>query len=290
MNKTMNSFVTRTISAVIYVILLLCGMLLGKYTFLAIMLLFLGCMMYEFMHMTMGKSYRYSQYLTILGALVFYTLLWAIRAFPAVGGDFAFLSLIPLFIVMVNSLYVKDKSEFGKFANVYTSLLYIAIPFATTILVVMDSEGNYNGLLLACFFVLIWASDCGAYLFGITLGQKYGKKLFESISPKKSWVGFWGGMLLCVAASLLFYFTGVWVFAGLDAHFTWYQAVILAILMHIAGVYGDLFESQWKRHYAVKDSGNIIPGHGGLLDRLDSTLFAVPIGIIYLSLFHLFVN
>lgn len=286
----MNSLATRTISGIVYVILLLSGILLGKFTFLAVMLLFLGCMMYEFMHMTMGTSYRYSQYLTIFGALVFFTLLWAIRAFPAVGGDFAFLSLIPLFIVMVNSLYVKDKSEFGKFANVYTSLLYIAIPFATTILVVMDSEGNYNGLLLACFFVLIWASDCGAYIFGITLGQKYGKKLFESISPKKSWIGFWGGMLLCVAVSLLLYFTGVWVFAGLDAHFTWYQAVILAILMHIAGVYGDLFESQWKRHYAVKDSGYIIPGHGGLLDRLDSTLFAVPAGIIYLSLFHLFVN
>ena len=148
---------------------------------------------------------------------------------------------------------------------------------------VIDGDGNYSGLILVLFMVLVWMSDVGAYVFGMSFGQKYGKKLFESISPKKSWIGFWGGMFVAILVSLIFCFTGVWKIAGAE-YISWYHSIILAVLMNIAGVYGDLFESQWKRHYAVKDSGKLIPGHGGLLDRLDSTLFAVPVGMLYINL------
>jgi phosphatidate cytidylyltransferase len=125
------------------------------------------------------------------------------------------------------------------------------------------------------FFAIVWGSDVGAYLFGITLGQKYGKKLFPSISPKKSWIGFWGGMLMAVAVAIILHYVGL-------LQFTILHCILLAVLLDIAGVYGDLIESQWKRHYNVKDSGNLIPGHGGLLDRFDSALIAIPIGVIYL--------
>mgnify|MGYP002513203285 CR=1 FL=1 len=107
------------------------------------------------------------------------------------------------------------------------------------------------------------------------MGQKYGKKLFPSISPKKSWIGFWGGL-----------FTAVGIAVGLKYYgllpFDLVHCIAMAILLNVTGVYGDLIESQWKRHYEVKDSGTIIPGHGGLLDRFDSALIAIPIGIIYL--------
>ena len=136
--------------------------------------------------------------------------------------------------------------------------------------------------MLLCFFAIIWGSDVGAYLFGITLGQKYGKKLFPSISPKKSWIGFWGGMLLAIVVSITLYKLG-WFPDFTNSETTnIVNYISMAVLLHVVGVYGDLIESQWKRHYNVKDSGNIIPGHGGLLDRFDSALIAIPIGIIYL--------
>ena len=289
----MNTLIKRTLSGAVYVALLIGCVLWCKYSFLALMLLFEALMMNEFMTMTMGKEYRFSQMLTIFTGLALFALTWAVRAFPGVHAEFVFLSLIPLFAVMINSLYVKDKSDFGKFANVYTALLYVAIPLTINNFLVMQTpdgtaaDSTYNGLLLLCFFIIIWCSDIGAYLFGISLGQKYGKKLFPSISPKKSWIGFWGGMAIAVAASLAMYFTGLWEYAGLRA-MTWWHAAILAVVMNVFGVYGDLFESQWKRHYGVKDSGNIIPGHGGMLDRLDSAIFAIPVGTIYLAIFKLF--
>jgi phosphatidate cytidylyltransferase len=112
-------------------------------------------------------------------------------------------------------------------------------------------------------------------MFGITLGQKYGKKLFPAISPKKSWIGFWGGLAAAVATAVGLHYAGIFCFDLI-------HCICMSVLLCVTGVYGDLIESQWKRHYEVKDSGTIIPGHGGLLDRFDSALIAIPIGIIYL--------
>jgi phosphatidate cytidylyltransferase len=140
---------------------------------------------------------------------------------------------------------------------------------------VFNSEGEFNGILLLSFFVIIWGSDVGAYLFGMSLGQRYGKKLFPSVSPKKSWIGFWGGLFTAVLVAVLLNIAGIFTFKMI-------HCIARAVLLCITGVYGDLIESQWKRHYDVKDSGSIIPGHGGLLDRFDSALIAIPIGIIYL--------
>lgn len=283
----MNNLVTRSVSGAVYVILLLGCVLWNKYSFLVLMLFFLAVMMYEFLKMTMGNEYKYSQWISIGVGCMFFALIWSVRSIPSFHSEFCFLALVPLFILMINSLYVKDKSNFGKFANVYTALMYLAIPFTVNVYVVMDNCGHYNGMLLVLFFVLVWASDIGAYVFGMALGQKFGKKLFPSISPKKSWVGYWGGLIVTVAVSLLLYFTHAWSVSGLFG-FTWYHSVLIAVVMHVFGAYGDLFESQWKRYYDRKDSGTIIPGHGGLLDRLDSSLFAIPTGVIYLFIFKFF--
>ena len=195
-------------------------------------------------------------------------------------GRLVMLAFIPIFVVMINSLYVKDKTDFGKFAFIYTALLYIAVPMTLTNFAVFRFIGAYDGVLLLCFFAIIWASDVGAYVFGITLGQKYGKKLFPAVSPKKSWIGFWGGLLLAVAVAVVLNCTGLF-------RYPLYHCIIMAVLMNIAGVYGDLIESQWKRHYAIKDSGSVIPGHGGIWDRFDSALMAIPAGVIYLVVLNI---
>lgn len=274
----MNNFIKRTISGVGFVVIMLAAFLTNKYVFGIVMLASLIVMMREFLHMTCGKNYWFSQILSILAGATLFTLTYLFKGFNF-PGRFVVLAFIPVFVLMINSLYVKDKSRFDKFSNLYTAILYIAVPWSLLNFAVFDSNGGFSGIMLLCFFAIIWGTDVGAYIFGITLGQKYGKKLFPSISPKKSWIGFWGGMLTAVAVSIALYYAGLF-------HFDLLHCIIMAILLCITGVYGDLIESQWKRHYEVKDSGTLIPGHGGLLDRFDSALIAIPIGIIYLVILN----
>ena len=253
---------------------MLASLLLNKFLFGGIMLLALIVMMREFMKMTMGNEYKYSQMLTILSGVILFTLIFLYKS-NLVPGRLVILAFIPIFIVMINSLYVKDKTRFGKFANLYTAILYIAVPWSMLNFAAFNADGEFNGILLLSFFCIIWGSDVGAYIFGMALGQKYGKKLFPSISPKKSWIGFWGGMLTSVLVAVALHYTGM-------IRYDLIHCIALAVLLDVMGVYGDLIESQWKRHYDIKDSGNAIPGHGGLLDRFDSALIGIPIGIIYL--------
>lgn len=270
----MNNFVKRTISGIGFVAVMLAAFLTTKYVFGAVMLLALVIMMREFLKMTCGKDYWFSQILSILAGATLFSLIYLYKGFNF-PGRLVILAFVPVFVLMINSLYVKDKSRFDKFSNLYTALIYIAVPWSLLNFAVFNCNGEFDGKLLLCFFAVIWGSDVGAYLFGITLGQKYGKKLFPSISPKKSWIGFWGGLLMSAAVAVILHYSGLFTFDIV-------HCIAMSTLLCLAGVYGDLIESQWKRHYEVKDSGNIIPGHGGLLDRFDSALIAIPIGIIYL--------
>ena len=275
----MNNFIKRTLSGIGFAAIMLAALLTNKFVFGIVMLLSLVVMMREFLHMTCGSEYRYSQILSIFAGVTLFVLTYLFKGFNF-PGRLVILAFIPVFVVMINSLYVKDKSRFDKFANLYTAILYIAVPWSVFNFAVFNGCGDFNGKLLLAFFAIVWGSDVGAYLFGITLGQKYGKKLFPSISPKKSWIGFWGGMLMAIAVAMILHYAGL-------MPFTLLHCVFLAVLLDVAGVYGDLIESQWKRHYNVKDSGNLIPGHGGMLDRFDSALIAIPIGVIYLVVANL---
>ena len=270
----MNNFIKRTISGIGFAAIMLAALLTNKYVFGTVMLLSLIIMMKEFLRMTCGKNYWFSQILSILAGATLFSLIYLFKGFNF-PGRLVILAFVPVFVLMINSLYVKDKSRFDKFSNLYAALIYIAVPWSLLNFAVFNGEGEFNGILLLCFFAIIWGTDVGAYLFGITLGQRYGKKLFPSISPKKSWIGFWGGIAMAVGVAVALHYAGLFCFDLI-------HCICIALLLAVTGVYGDLIESQWKRHYEVKDSGTIIPGHGGLLDRFDSALIAIPIGIIYL--------
>ncbi len=274
----MKSAVVRTLSGAVYGALIFLCLLVNGYLFAALIIFMMCVMMAEFYKMTMGESYKFSRALAIGAGVILFLLLYFCRAFN-MPGKYVALAIIPVLVVMFNSLLVRDKSEFTKFAYIYTGLLYIAVPMALSNLLAFK-EGAFSGLLILCFFIIIWCSDIGAYFLGTMFGQKYGKKLAPEISPKKSWVGFWGGLVFAILAALVLHWTGL-------LQIPLIHCVVLAALMHCAGVAGDLFESMWKRCCNVKDSGNIIPGHGGMLDRLDSTLMAMPLGAIYLLLFNL---
>lgn len=270
----MNNFVKRTLSGIGFAAVMLAALLTNKFVFGFVMLLSLVVMMKEFLQMTCGSEYRCSQALSIFAGAVLFLLVFLYNGFN-LPGRFIILAMVPVFVLMINSLYLKDKKDFHKFANLYTSILYIAVPWSLFNFAAFSADSQFNGVLLLSFFGIVWASDVGAYVFGITLGQKYGKKLFPSISPKKSWIGFWGGILTAVVVAVILHRCEI-------LNFSMLHSMILAVLINVASVYGDLIESQWKRYYNVKDSSNLIPGHGGLLDRFDSALVAIPVGVIYL--------
>lgn len=275
----MNNTVLRTVSGVGFIIVMLAGLLIDKFLFAGLVMFIMTVMMHEFYTITMNDRYRFSRILAILSGLTLFVLIFCVSAY-GMPVKYVALAILPVMIVMVNSLYVRDKTEFGKFSDIYTGILYIAVPLSLSNLIVFFGN-RFNGTVLLCFFILIWSSDIGGYVFGSTLGKKFSKKLFPDISPKKTWAGFWGGMFCSILAAVVLKY-------AMHLPISLLNTVLLAVVMDIAGVYGDLFESQWKRHYNVKDSGTIIPGHGGMLDRFDSTLMAMPAGALYLVLMNIF--
>ena len=195
--------------------------------------------------------------------------------------------LVSIVYLMVAELYMKAKDPINNWAYTMLSQLYIALPFSLLNVLAFRSNGydiQYSYLAPLAVFVFLWINDAGAYCIGSLLGRH---KLFPRISPGKSWEGSVGGGLLVMAAAVL-----VWWLTeqygvndiGLNA----WQWAGLGLVVVIFGTWGDLIESLFKRTLGIKDSGNILPGHGGMLDRFDSTLMAVPAAVVYLYTLTLF--
>lgn len=181
--------------------------------------------------------------------------------------------------------YLRMPFKTGKVLSTVHFIIYVlaGIVYIVGSLAVLNSlafnGGSFSGVLPLCFFLMIWSSDVGAYCIGSTLGQN-SRKMAPKLSPNKSWAGFWGGLAFCLIAAVILRLTGM---LGI----TWTGAIVLGVVIHCVGVLGDLLESAWKRRFDVKDSGKLIPGHGGLLDRFDSSLAAIPAGTLLLFLFKL---
>lgn len=197
------------------------------------------------------------------------------------GKSYAIYGIALLYLI-VSELYKHSKDPLRNWALAFASQLYVALPFAMLpMLSVAYDPANgqmaYQWIYPLALFIFLWTNDTGAYLFGCGLSRYIPYKLFPRISPKKSWIGSIGGGLLTVAASLVI------------RHFfpetleveKW---VGFALTVVVFGTWGDLVESLIKRQLGIKDSGNILPGHGGLLDRFDSALLSIPAVVIYMLL------
>ena len=206
------------------------------------------------------------------------------------GGSAKSMVFIPYLVtvvyLLVAELYGKQPDPINNWAYTMLSQMYIALPFSLINVLAFtatpDGRVMFNTILPLSVFVFLWANDTGAYCVGSLLGRH---KLFPRISPGKSWEGSIGGGLLVVALAWAYGwyesshgmgFLNEWQWAG------------LGLVVVIFGTWGDLVESLFKRTLGIKDSGNILPGHGGMLDRFDSSLLAIPAAVVYLYTLTLF--
>ena len=190
--------------------------------------------------------------------------------------------LVTLIYLMVEELYLKHEDPINNWAYTMMSQLYIALPFSllNALAFHFSPQGfvTFDPILPLCVFVFLWINDAGAYICGSLLGKH---KLFPRISPGKSWEGSIGGGILVMAAAI-----GVWYLTeqyGVNQfQLSAIQWAGLGLMVVVFGTWGDLIESLFKRTLGIKDSGHILPGHGGMLDRFDSSLLAFPAATVYI--------
>lgn len=191
-----------------------------------------------------------------------------------ISSRYYFLIFPLIAFVYVIKLYKKtEQKPFTNIAFTFLGVFYVAVPFALLNVATFE-EGYYNYEIILGSLLILWASDSGAYFAGTLFGKH---RLFERISPKKSWEGFWGGAALAIVITyiLTLYFHSL-------SLVDW---MIVSLIIIIGGTFGDLIESLLKRSIEIKDSGDSLPGHGGFLDRFDGLLISAPFIVAYLEIF-----
>ena len=261
----MSSFLQRSLSGLVYVVLFIGSVLYSKESFVTLTAVFGLICIREFSKLIKSKAY------------VSYAIFIAIIVFIALREDSFQGILIGLVLALTGSLQSlyflfskKAKTPKNSVLKEDLTIRYLVLSFGLLILLPF-SEGNYEPLIIVYLLLLIWSNDSFAYLIGKNFGKR---KLYESVSPKKTIEGFVGGVVFTVI-------TGV-VISYYSELFSMIHWIVLSLLASILGTIGDLVESKFKRQANIKDSGSIMPGHGGMLDRLDSLFFVAPFVYLYI--------
>jgi phosphatidate cytidylyltransferase len=250
------------------------SILAGKYFYATLFLVVTLLTLYEFFRLYEGTSYPAPKIAGMAaGSLIF---IISFLFFSGLAGIELFSLIIPFALFLfIMEIYSKKENPFLSLSVTIFGLMYIAVPYSLSAYLVFPGATHHPytpGILLG-LLILVWLNDTGAYVFGMLFGKH---RLFERISPKKSWEGAIGGTMVTIVL-------GVWMnfFVPSLSRIDW---IVLSIMVSVFGVYGDLFESLLKRIAGVKDSGTLMPGHGGILDRMDSILFIIPASVAYLML------
>ena len=277
----MKNFIQRAITGVIFVAVLIGCIIGGPLSFGILFCLISALATVEFCQlMNQQEDVQVNRNICILGSIALFLCFFFYGMNPAETGIFIpYLAI--LIYLFISELYLKKKNPINNWAYAMFSQLYVALPFALLNVLAFQTDGTtsdsqYLFILPLSIFIFNWVNDTGAYCTGMLLGKH---PLFKRISPKKSWEGSIGGCVFSIAAAfaLAHFFpimsTAKWVGMG--------------ITVVVFGTWGDLTESLMKRQLGIKDSGNILPGHGGMLDRFDSAIMAIPAAVVYLYLISL---
>ena len=256
----MNNLIQRILTGSAYVSLMLLAT--TKPLYIGILLLLVAIVgTFEFKKIAVKQNVQFDLYSTItLGTLTYASILYA---------ELRGLFFLAVLIYFISQLYRPTKNAVHLLGSTFISLIYLYLPLALIIPIGLQS-GSYEYKTIFGLLILIWASDSWAYIVGRLVGKR---KLFERHSPNKTWEGFWGSVILTAATGYILSVNGF----GLNS----LEWIILGGITVFVATAGDLFQSMLKRASKLKDSGNILPGHGGILDRFDSILFCLPAYYIY---------
>lgn len=291
MNDKLKNFIVRTLSGAVLLLVILGAMWVGFYGFLALLLFITVVGTWEFYTLAKAKGYEPQRGLGVAIALLFYVAtamlstmaIDSVKQFTDNDTIITWVSImIILGVVLVAIIFVAEvfRNRTTPIANVATTIAgvgYVALPMAlmTIVPMLIGGHGNWRAIYFLFYLFLVWGNDVFAYLAGVTMGRH---KMCERLSPKKSWEGFVGGVL----GSLV-----VGVVAACVLNSSYIMWLGLALVVSLSSVVGDLVESMFKRDAGVKDSGNIMPGHGGILDRFDAFIISVPFAFVYLIIYAL---
>lgn len=288
----MNNLVLRAITGSLFVLVLVGSIIYGPISFTILFAIITGMTVWEFStNVNEHDNAAVNRLINATGGVyLFLAFSYYCSGFGQGYSDpWVFAPyIITLLFLPISELYLKHKDPLKSWAYAFASQLYIAIPFS--LLNVMayhfnafENKMDYNWILPLSIFIFLWTNDTGAYCVGSMLHKRFPAKLFERISPNKSWIGSIGGGLFCLAAAAIINY-----FAGDMTYLTSLQWLGLGLVVCVFGTWGDLVESLFKRELGIKDSGKILPGHGGMLDRFDSSLLAIPAAVLYLYTLNFF--
>lgn len=272
----MKNFIQRAVTGIIFVAVLIGCILYGPLSFGILFCIISAMATFEFCNLVnRQEGVNINRNICTLGSVFLFLCFFYYGINPMEPGIFIpYLALV--IYLLVSELYLKKENPINNWAYSMFSQVYVALPFALLNVLAFQNDAEisvseYIGILPLSIFIFNWVNDSGAYCTGMLFGKH---RLFERISPKKSWEGSIGGGVFSIIAAFVL------------AHFFPFMPTIawvgLALTVVVFGTWGDLTESLLKRHLGIKDSGNILPGHGGMLDRFDSTIMAVPAAVVYL--------
>ena len=283
----MKNLMVRTLSGLVLVAVFVGAVLGSQWSFGALLLLILVGGQTEFYKLARETGLSPQRWMGLaVGVLLFALNFIVFRQFSRsvtdeAGGAVLYLLLyigLLLPTLFVCELFRRSATPLANLGATLLGVLYVAVPLSLLLYVpVLAGDGVWRPETVLCYIFIIWANDVFAYLVGMTFGRH---RLCERLSPKKSWEGFFGGLAGAVA-------TGLAAAYALDANYWVWGG--LALVASLSGVAGDLVESMFKREAGDKDSGQVIPGHGGVLDRFDALLLSAPYVFLYLLLVGRFV-
>ena len=287
MSDKLKNLIVRAVTGVFFVTVMVLS-ILHPHSLIALFALITGLSIWEYTGLVNNiKEVKVNRFISTIAGVYFFLSVAALRLMPTEGFIIFIPYILTILYLLVAELYLKNENPINSWAYTMLGQMYIALPFSMiNVLAFQQVDGGqttFDFLLPLSIFIFLWTNDTGAYLCGTLLGKH---KLFPRISPKKSWEGsIGGGILVLVVAGVIGYFANINATPHMLSIPAW---VGLGLVVVVFGTWGDLVESLLKRTLGVKDSGNILPGHGGMLDRFDSSLLSIPASVVYLYTLTLF--
>ena len=277
----MNKFIIRTLTSIVFVIVLVGSILWSPVSFAVLFAAITGLSAWEFCTIVnQNAQVQANRFISTVAAVYLYMAVYGFNL-NLCGSEVFIPYIVSIIYLLVSELYRNHPQAISNWAFALMSQLYVAMPLAsanTLAFVSLPQSGDvvYTPFFVLAVFIFLWCNDAGAYCVGSLLGRH---KLFPRISPAKTWEGSIGGGLLAVIAAVIMDHLPIFATAPYATLPFW---IGLALTVVVFGTWGDLVESLLKRQLHIKDSGHILPGHGGMLDRFDSSLIAFPAAVVYI--------